>query len=441
MNYSHKKILTKLLTLKFFSFMLSFPLIFFYSISKKNKKKQKDLASQLNDTLGPNKDDLSQVVRESFDGGTKKDETNAINPNHLPVFGLPFFLSRVLYDIFLLYKKITVVWFFFFFFIVYVLLLRKKQKKKYCKGCEPLIDNWKILTLEEREAAKVLIYCEQQHVMNKWPDPGIEDEVKKKLLKQVLQLNCEYPGGLQVLCEGEEKNKSKGEGGSCYKKEGSERGLLLLLLLSMSSLFSSFFANYYERAKKVLEDSVKGINLYDGYVPLVPKGEIIEFNSTQFHLFETKGMEQKELQKKKREKLYAYFFCGYVLVIGDLDERLGYDGIKVEISSEITTEISFMELYVATILALQTRARRATGDDQIKLPLAIMVSDHTIDKMQAFMRDHINFGMPEEQITWMLQPKYVNLANAHKTKQKNSNAEFAMEGKYEISSKRGGHGV
>ncbi|ETO18437.1 hypothetical protein RFI_18829, partial [Reticulomyxa filosa] len=31
--------------------------------------------------------------------------------------------------------------------------------------------------------------------------------------------------------------------------------------------------------------------------------------------------------------------------------------------------------------------------------------------------------------------------NAHKTKQKNSNAEFAMEGKYEISSKRGGHGV
>jgi len=62
-----------------------------------------------------------------------------------------------------------------------------------------------------------------------------------------------------------------------------------------------------------------------------------------------------------------------VLVAGGLGERLGYDGIKISIPSEITTETSFIELYIRHILAFQARARRSlAGKESLVLPLAIM---------------------------------------------------------------------
>ncbi|ETO28501.1 hypothetical protein RFI_08629, partial [Reticulomyxa filosa] len=126
-------------------------------------------------------------------------------------------------------------------------------------------------------------------------------------------------------------------------------------------------------------------------------------------------------------------YTGFVLVAGGLGERLGYDGVKPELPSEITTETSFMELYVSTLLAFQARAQRSHPDRQIKVPLAIMVSDDTHHKMQELMKRNNNFGMDNAQIVWMKQTKNAGL--------KNNRADFAMEGKYSLSSKPGGHGV
>lgn len=62
---------------------------------------------------------------------------------------------------------------------------------------------------------------------------------------------------------------------------------------------------------------------------------------------------------------------GFVLVAGGLGERLGYDNIKVSLNAELSSEWSFMKLYIETILAYQ----RMTGADM--LPLFIMTSDQT----------------------------------------------------------------
>ena len=44
------------------------------------------------------------------------------------------------------------------------------------------------------------------------------------------------------------------------------------------------------------------------------------------------------------------------MVPGGLGERLGYPGIKVELPTEMTTEICFLELYARYILAIQDYA-------------------------------------------------------------------------------------
>ena len=90
---------------------------------------------------------------------------------------------------------------------------------------------------------------------------GEKDSEKKALLTQVKNLNCQYPGGL---------------------------------------------VSYYENALKLLDDSAKGVNPYDGWVPSVPSGNRLEFNSPEFIEFEKLGAEQ-----------LAY--TGFVLVAGWFD--------------------------------------------------------------------------------------------------------------------------
>ena len=76
--------------------------------------------------------------------------------------------------------------------------------------------------------------------------------------------------------------------------------------------------NYLERARGLLESSMKGVNPFDKYKPEVPTGVFLKPGEAQFDEFEKEGI--KELKD-----------TGFVLIAGGLGERLGYSGIKLDL--------------------------------------------------------------------------------------------------------------
>ena len=212
----------------------------------------------------------------------------------------------------------------------------------------------------------------QGHLFESWPAPGSNDDDKRRLASQLSELNSQYPGGLE-----------------------------------------SYIAN----AKKLLAESAKGANPYEGFTPKVPAGERLTFGSEEFHVAEEAGMG-------------AIKGAAFVLVAGGLGERLGYNGIKVELPTELVTESCYLEYYCRYILALQKRA----GDDNVQLPLCIMTSGDTHAKTVDLLERFNNFGMEEGQITIVKQEKVPALIDA--------SGRFAVDeiDPFSVSTKPHGHG-
>lgn len=74
----------------------------------------------------------------------------------------------------------------------------------------------------------------------------------------------------------------------------------------------------------------------------VPETIRIDFNTPLFHSLEEEGVEELR-------------HAGFVLVAGGLGERLGYNGIKVSLPTEILSDLSYLGFYVKKILAIQVR--------------------------------------------------------------------------------------
>jgi len=89
-------------------------------------------------------------------------------------------------------------------------------------------------------------------------------------------------------------------------------------------------------------------------------------------------------------------------------------------------------MYAANILALQARARVATGDASLELPLCIMTSGDTHAQTMALIEGNGWFGMTEAQLTVVKQEKVPALTN--------NDGHFAMNSPLEISTKPHGHG-
>ena len=83
-------------------------------------------------------------------------------------------------------------------------------------------------------------------------------------------------------------------------------------------------------------------------------------------------------------------------VAGGLGERLGYDGIKVSLPTESTTGTCYLELYIKTILAFERRSGNT-------LPLCLMLSKDTEAATRALLKEHNNFGMRADQISFVVQ--------------------------------------
>ena len=150
---------------------------------------------------------------------------------------------------------------------------------------------------------------------------------------------------------------------------------------------------YINQSKKLLEASKRGDNPFEGYVPEVPKGKTLYFNTKKF-------IEMEEIGLKNANKL------AFALVAGGLGERLGYNGIKISLPSEITTEDCYLKVYIESILSLQ----KATNAEK-PLPLVIMTSDDTHLRTVELLKKNNYFGMEKDQIKLLKQEKVASIKN------------------------------
>lgn len=142
---------------------------------------------------------------------------------------------------------------------------------------------------------------------------------------------------------------------------------------------------YIQNARKLLENSRKGVNPLQGWKPSVPEGELFELGTPAYRETEAKGIH--ELGK-----------TGFVLVAGGLGERLGYSSIKVGLPTETTTQTCYLQYYIEYILAVQKKY----GDGK-ELPLCIMTSGDTNAKTVKLLEKNNYFGMRKAQVTIVQQ--------------------------------------
>ncbi|KAJ8604892.1 hypothetical protein CTAYLR_004303 [Chrysophaeum taylorii] len=218
--------------------------------------------------------------------------------------------------------------------------------------------NLALLDDEERSVAEVLVALGQEHVLAGWPGAGEEDEGKKRLMRGLVKADKAYVGGLE---------------------------------------------KYVEKARKLLAESARGDNAFEGLTPSVPEGEVLAYDDN--------------LGAAEEVGFAAAKGLGFVLVAGGLGERLGYEGIKLELPVEGATGVSFIQLYLDYISALSKRVGR-------ELPLAIMTSDDTDEATRKLAGD-----LPNVEI--IKQDKVPALVDA--------SARFAVKG-WELSTKPHGHG-
>jgi len=137
-------------------------------------------------------------------------------------------------------------------------------------------------------------------------------------------------------------------------------------------------------------------------------------------------------RRTERLGLRAAYHSAFVLVAGGLGERLGYDGIKMEIPVELTTLTTYLGLYCRTVKAIQDRVNRIEAIDLARIPFLIMTSDGTCDRLKAHLGEHEYFGLSPEQVYVFEQRLVPSLADKE--------ARLATDGPYKLLLRPGGHG-
>jgi len=234
-------------------------------------------------------------------------------------------------------------------------------------------ENKSILSEDETQVMALVAKHGQAHLFKDWSPAGKDDEGKHKLLRTLLNVDRDYPGGL---------------------------------------------VSYIEKARKLLKDSLVGVNPFEGWVPSVPAGERLKFGDERFVALEAIGLE--ELRR-----------TGFILVAGGLGERLGYSGIKVSLPYETTTGTCYLKYYIQNILTIQQKARERTKR-KITLPFAIMTSGDTHARTLDLLKRNKNYGMEPGQITLMQQKKVPALMN--------NDAQFCLKAPFTLNTKPHGHG-
>ena len=152
--------------------------------------------------------------------------------------------------------------------------------------------------------------------------------------------------------------------------------------------------DYIRRAKILLKNSQNKQNSFHQYKIEIPYDiPRIDIGSDEFYELEELGF------KVLKDSVF-------VLVAGGLGERLGYKGIKIGLQTELLTLRPYIELYIEHILAYEDRIRKKEKlSSEWFIPFCIMTSGDTHEKTIAFLKEHSNFGMKENQISFLQQDK------------------------------------
>ncbi|MEN8255865.1 MAG: UTP--glucose-1-phosphate uridylyltransferase, partial [Verrucomicrobiota bacterium] len=171
---------------------------------------------------------------------------------------------------------------------------------------------------------------------------------------------------------------------------------------------------YISNARKLLAEAKGGGNPFEGFVPHQPdKVDLTAFDATYDH-YEALG--QKQFGK-----------VGVVLVAGGLGERLGYNGIKLDIPVEVVETTPYLKHYAACLKAMEARM-----ENPRPVPFIIMVSPATGPKTLQTLEANNFFGLQREQVHVLQQEPVPAISN--------NDGALALKGKYELILKPHGHG-
>ena len=152
---------------------------------------------------------------------------------------------------------------------------------------------------------------------------------------------------------------------------------------------------YVAHARDLLAESSADKNPFEGCTVDVPEGERLQIGSASFREDERRG--QAAIQDAVFE-----------LVAGGLGERLGFDGIKVELPAETLSEASFLQTYMGALMAMVEGSARSDPP-----PLVIMTSEDTHEKTLSLLEAEDYFGFPKECVHFIKQSNVPALADNH----------------------------
>jgi UDP-sugar pyrophosphorylase len=173
-------------------------------------------------------------------------------------------------------------------------------------------------------------------------------------------------------------------------------------------------AGYISNARVLLAEAREGNNPFEGFVPHQPdKVDLTTFDTAYDHY--------EALGQKQFEKL------GVVLVAGGLGERLGYNGIKLDIPVEVVETTPYLKHYAACLKAMEARM-----ENPHPVPFIIMVSQDTGPKTLQSLESNGYFGLKKEQVHVLRQELVPAISD--------NDGSLALKEKYELILKPHGHG-
>ena len=149
---------------------------------------------------------------------------------------------------------------------------------------------------------------------------------------------------------------------------------------------------YREKARALLEASRVGANPMNGVVPHVPEGTFMPTHGDALCRYEQRGVQEVR-------------HAAFVLVAGGLGERLGYDGIKIALPTNLLTEESYLAMYCQWIKVYEAAAGCTA------IPLVIMTSGDTHEQTVRLLTQNAYFGLAPSQVDVVKQEKVPAVRN------------------------------